>query len=108
MLCHRVSYSVARVLPAPYAGYSQGVYCTGGALANSAPVQVMCRPDDNHDTFIRRFLETPAAAALWPRAFAKIREKRFQICDDFRTYVVPNGLQSDLHNMFVYLTDGTL
>jgi hypothetical protein len=68
----------------------------------------MCRPDDNHDTFIRRFLETPAAAALWPRAFAKIREKRFQICDDFRTYVVPNGLQSDLHNMFVYLTDGTL
>jgi hypothetical protein len=43
------------------------------AAANSGAVQVACRPDDEYDTFIQRFLGTPGVNALWPRTLRDSR-----------------------------------
>jgi hypothetical protein len=106
ILCHRVSHMIYPIPPIIDSIYFQWIYCTGGTFANSGQIQVCCRPEDDYNTFMQRFFETSAAAMLWPRAFALLRKRGYHTDDDFRLYMVPNGIIADIFKMITYLTDG--
>jgi hypothetical protein len=96
MLCHRVAHIIYAIPLLIQDGYFQWVFCTGGTFANSGKIQVRCQPEDDYNTFIQLFLETPDAQALGSLTCASLRCKKSHLYDDFRAYFVPMGIEDEL------------